>query len=103
MDMVELDENGLVQQIVIKPARTELRYTWFIAVWAPTFTHYMHEFLAVTDPGKERELYIGDVFQAAIADGLYVETVLFPEGAYIDIGTPEDLVRAVNNIEQFSE
>jgi glucose-1-phosphate thymidylyltransferase len=103
MDMVELDENGRVRQIVIKPARTELHYTWFIAVWTPTFTHYMHEFLAVTDPHNERELYIGDVFQAAIADGLYVETVLFPEGAYIDIGTPEDLVRAVNNIEQFSE
>jgi len=48
-------------------------------------------------PGP-RELYIGDVIQAAIHNGLRVETVLFPEGIYIDIGTPEDLAKAVRNV-----
>ncbi|MCP4424277.1 MAG: dTDP-glucose pyrophosphorylase [Chloroflexi bacterium] len=108
MDMVEMDENGRVRQIVIKPAQTHLRYTWFIAVWTPIFTQFMHEFLArQLEPGEQGkrgpgELYVGDVFQAAIDAQFHVETVLFPDGSYIDIGTPEDLTRAVNNIEQFS-
>jgi glucose-1-phosphate thymidylyltransferase len=69
----------------------------------------MHEYLATAaeankqDAGNnrpERELFVGDVIQAAIHDGLRVEAVLFPNGTYLDVGTPDDLVRAVRNFVQ---
>ena len=107
-DMVDLHGNGQVRRIVIKPLQTDLRYTWIIAVWTPAFTHFLHEYLAAAQikspqddtgngPPKRRELFVGDVIQAAIDAGLQVEKVLFPEGNYLDIGIPGNLVKAVLN------
>jgi glucose-1-phosphate thymidylyltransferase len=103
MDMVDLDKNGRIRRIVIKPDRTELRYTWIIAVWTAEFTRFMHTYLAAQTSASDiideeqapPELFVGDVIRAAIHAGMQVETVLFPEGVYLDIGTPEDLVKAV--------
>ena len=105
-DMVDVADDGRIRRIVIKPARTNLRYTWAIAVWTPAFTHYMHEYLAtaqktkktgapLSNPSANRELFVGDVIQAAIDDNLRVEGVLFPNNTCLDIGTPEDLFKAV--------
>jgi glucose-1-phosphate thymidylyltransferase len=105
-DMVDLDENGGIRSIVIKPPQTHLRYAWIIAVWTPKFTQFMHEYLAAAQiTGEEnrddddltvhRELFIGDVIQAAIHDDFQVESVLFPDDICLDIGTPDDLVKAV--------
>jgi glucose-1-phosphate thymidylyltransferase len=44
---------------------------------------------------NRRELFVGDVFQAAIADRLNIETVLFSDGNCLDIGTPDDLAKAI--------
>ncbi|MCB0164532.1 MAG: dTDP-glucose pyrophosphorylase [Anaerolineae bacterium] len=106
-DMVEFDRDGRLRKIVIKPEQTDLVYTWIIAVWTPTFTEFMHNYVqlaykrpayAEADPGATGwpELYIGRVFQAAIDAGLKVEYTLFREGNFLDIGTPEDLVRAID-------
>ena len=99
MDMVALDENGRVQQIVIKPKQTQLKYTWFIAVWTPKFTHFMHHYLheQLENATLANELYLGDVIQAALDNEFHVESVLFANGRYIDIGTPDDLMKAVVN------
>jgi glucose-1-phosphate thymidylyltransferase len=105
-DMVELDDGGAVRGIRIKPHRTELQYAWIIAVWTSLFTHFMHEFvsdhLERAKSGKDRaymsespEIFIGDVIQAAIDSKLQLNTVTFSEGIFIDIGTPHDMVRAV--------
>ncbi len=40
------------------------------------------------------ELSVGDAFQAALDDGLAVEGVVFEQGGYLDIGTPDDLDEA---------
>lgn len=40
---------------------------------------------------------INDVIQAAINSGLKVEVDVFESGSFLDIGTPEDLVRAVRS------
>ncbi|MCB0209512.1 MAG: dTDP-glucose pyrophosphorylase [Anaerolineae bacterium] len=98
MDMVEFDEQQRVRRIVIKPKhQTALIYTWIIAVWTPAFTEFMHTFLerklAEGSLGA-KEVFVGDVIQAAIDAGLNVESVIFSEGRYIDIGTPEDLAKA---------
>lgn len=106
MDMVEVDEHGRVRSMVLKPARTTLEHTWICAVWTPAFTQFMHEFLVSLDSSnldsvaKEKmdaqgDVPIGLVIQAAIQKGLRVEGVLFPNGTYIDMGTPEGLVQAV--------
>lgn len=106
MDMVDLSAHGRVRKIVIKPVQTDLRYTWIIAVWTSTFTHFMHEYVMSmqrtimkdkpgTDIKEQKEIFLGDVIQAAIQDDLRIDTVLFPDGNYLDIGTPEDMAKIV--------
>lgn len=41
------------------------------------------------------ELPIGDVMVSAIANKLRIEAIPFETGHYLDIGTPENLVKAV--------
>lgn len=95
--MVNFDADGRVRQIIEKPKQSSLRYMWAIAVWAPRFTQFMHEFLAnrVISTASP-ELPIGDVIQAAIAAGLRVEAEPFSNGSYLDVGTPDDLIRAIH-------
>jgi glucose-1-phosphate thymidylyltransferase len=96
VDMVELDDSGRVRRILVKPERTELDFAWLTAVWTPAFTTYLHDFLARgSAAGPERELYVGDVLQAAADDGLHIAGVTFPDAAFRDVGTPDDLLRAL--------
>jgi glucose-1-phosphate thymidylyltransferase len=107
MDMVGFDMNGRISDIQIKPAQTHLSSTWIIAVWSPAFTRFMHDYVsdlkrpndkdkADTNAEKQPELFVGDIIQAAINNNdIQIDTVLFTDGNYIDIGTPEDMVRAV--------
>lgn len=104
MDMVDFDEHGHVSKILIKPKQTHLRYTWIIAVWTPAFTEFMHTYLQKVESearmnisSTRRELFVGHVIQAAIDAGLQVDHMIFPHGDYIDIGTPDHLVRALRN------
>jgi len=69
-------------------------------------TEFIHQYLTVIEAGLlrsdagnnplQRREIPGDVIQAAINSGLRVAEI-FANGAYLDIGTPEDLVRAVRN------
>jgi glucose-1-phosphate thymidylyltransferase len=104
--MVDLDPDGRICGIQIKPARTHLRYTWLIAVWTPDFTRFMHEYVTALQKRKDdrkrslnveedHELFVGDVIQAAIYNDMLIDTVLFSKGKYLDIGSPEDMVKAV--------
>lgn len=99
-DMVEFDDAGRVHRIVIKPPQTDLRYTWMIAVWTPVFTRFMHEYLAkaAAEAVGQPELFIGNVIQAAIHQGMPVQSVLFPEGRCLDIGLPDNLVKASRDL-----
>ncbi|SMO41817.1 nucleotidyltransferase family protein [Fodinibius sediminis] len=104
-DMVDIDEQGRVKEIVIKPEQTNLTYTWIIAVWTPSFSEYLHHFVSAqkTQEGLmlqgegSREIFIGDVIHQALRDGLKVDTVLFPDGYFLDIGTIPDLKRVWND------
>ena len=40
------------------------------------------------------ELFVGDVIQAAIHNDIQVDTVIFTDGKYLDIGTPEGMKNA---------
>jgi glucose-1-phosphate thymidylyltransferase len=108
--MVDFDADGWVHSVIEKPKQSASRHSWCNAVWKPTFTAFMHQYLAELDTNlfrdspqpltipeatKKRELPIGDLFHAAIAQGLRVEAEVFPDGSFLDIGTPEDLAKAV--------
>jgi glucose-1-phosphate thymidylyltransferase len=93
--MLEFNNEDKIQKIVIKQNRPDLKYSCFVALWKPSFTQYMHTFLeehlkehplgkvSLAD-GTEREMYMGDVFQAAISSGLNVEYHILPKAV---IGT----------------
>jgi dTDP-glucose pyrophosphorylase len=38
---------------------------------------------------------VGQIIQAAIQDGVRGQAVIFPDHEYLDIGTPENLFKAV--------
>ena len=106
-DMVDYEADGRVRAIVMKPALTSLTYGWCCAVWTPAFSVFLHRFLRAEetrrhlsdltsrakDPGGD--LAMGVVLQAALKEGLSMQTVLFPHDTYIDIGTPDNLAKAV--------
>jgi len=94
--MVEINDNGEIKALHIKPDKTNLIYTWQIAVWTPVFSEFMHNYLIKRKHDASRgELYVGDVIQAALHEKFNIDTVLFENGSCLDIGTPDDLMRAV--------
>lgn len=99
--MVDFDDKGRVRLIIEKPPQSDLRYMWGIAVWTPAFTQFLHEYLitlkAKSNLSQLPEIPIGDIIQAAINKGFHVEAEPFSDGTYLDIGTPDDLVRAVRH------
>lgn len=107
MDMVEADQQGRVRGLWLKPRRTSLRYAWVCAVWRSTFTEYLHEVLSSglglrgiglatsRKMDAQGDIPVGAVIKAAVREGLSVESVTFPRGTYLDIGTPGDLRKAV--------
>ncbi|MGA7938109.1 MAG: sugar phosphate nucleotidyltransferase [Kovacikia sp.] len=99
--VVDFDANGKVHLIAEKSQFTHLPCMWAIAVWTPRFTQFLYEYLVEIENSNtltaRQELPIGDVIQAAIEAGFLVEAEAFPEGCYLDIGTPENLAEAVQN------
>ena len=109
MDVVDLDENGCIRRIRAKPFKLKddkVNYAWLTAVWTPVFTQYLHEFVSEhkkrypsdgfeANTKNKRELFLGEIFQAAIEDKLNIETVIFPDGNCLDIGTPDNLVKVL--------
>ena len=95
VDIVQIGDNHRVEEILIKPAETTLSQTWGIAVWTPIFTEFLHSFLDSHQHGAELapELFVGDVFRAAIEADLNVQGIKVSTQPYVDIGTAEDLER----------
>lgn len=103
VDMVDLDADGRVRDIVIKPSATELRHTWLLACWGPSFSEFLTDYVGQLDTGARPtdgdETYVGDVVRAAVNDGRHVVGVTFDEGSYTDIGTPEQLGAAMGHVD----
>jgi glucose-1-phosphate thymidylyltransferase len=107
-DMIEFD-GSKINNIVIKEDRRDLTYGWTSAVWGPSFTEFLHEYLGALISGnkqgtikvndKTRELYVGDVILAAMLKGYKVEYVLFEEGTALDVGTLTELARFTGSTE----
>lgn len=109
MDLVDLNKDGSIKAISVKPSKstkTKLRYAWQTAVWKPVFTEYLHAFVAqhkkrfsadtsTKTKEEKQELFMGDVFQVAIKDKFNISSVKFHWGDCLDIGTPGDLIKAL--------
>ena len=97
MDMVEFNDKGEITNIIIKPVQTGLTQTWIIAVWSPVFSQFLHKnVLERKSQRKSCEVHLGEVFRKAIQAGIKTDYVLFEQGRYLDIGTPDDLEKAKN-------
>ncbi len=104
MDMVDIDRQGRIRGIQVKPEKTDLQFSWIIAVWTPVFSSFLHDF--VQNDRKSRssgqngapfeEVQMSTVIRHALRDKMPMATQVFPNGRCIDIGTPEDLVKALN-------
>jgi glucose-1-phosphate thymidylyltransferase len=89
-DMVELAGERVVR-LELRPAKTELRRAWLIAVWGPAFTELLHAFVAEAQGAPAREPQLGEVIQRAVDAGLDVRGVELPGARYRDLGTPEEV------------
>jgi len=98
VDIVSVGSDGVVSKIVPKPGPGKAGWTWVAAAWSPEFSDFLHRFLddVGTAPGQpaDRELYVGDVLNAAIASGLVIQAARFADGWAIDIGTADDFAAA---------
>ena len=94
VDMVTVDDDGMVQGIAPKPGAGISGWTWVAAAWSPEFSAYLRQFVDKNADSaarlQGREPYVGDVINAAIDDGLLVRAERFKQGGMIDIGTPDD-------------
>lgn len=96
-DRVDLDDNGEVLDIILRPSESRLPYSWAIGVWKPSFTDFLHDYVSEKKAAAARglELSAGHAFQAAIKAGLHVGSLVVGERPYLDIGTPDDLYKAI--------
>lgn len=105
MDMVASGVDGRVHRVLVKPATTTLSESWILALWTDRFSEFMHGRLLAwlqrpgTADGRSRaggsspELHLGHVFAAALDAGLHVDSLRFPRGSCVDIGTVASLQR----------
>lgn len=99
-DMVDFEPGpnggGRATEIVIKDPSCKLSWTWSIAIWRPEFSAFLADWLRdEVRPEGASEPYIGDVFRAAMERGFEVRTLAMEDGSFLDVGTPEDLAKAL--------
>jgi glucose-1-phosphate thymidylyltransferase len=114
MDMVQAKSDGRVVAMHLKPDQTDLCFAWVCAAWSTEFTRFMHDYLQGASPGQSAEpidaidekistvpmgeISVGHVFKAALQHGIHIQSVAFPTGSYVDIGTPEGLNKALRTV-----
>jgi glucose-1-phosphate thymidylyltransferase len=84
--MVKLDGDNRVLEIIDKPRQTDLTEMWGCIVWRPKFTEHLHKCVyedGISDFAK--------IMNDAIALGMKFRGVHMQDGAYIDLGTYEEI------------
>lgn len=100
-EMLQLDEAGRLLDVVVKPSRTSLRYTWVTALWSPRFMTFLQNktsevaALGGAQPAdRHAELHLGPLYLEAARAGLKVRAVTVDDGWWLDAGTPEGFAAA---------
>lgn len=94
---VEFDGAGRVLRVHDKPARSPVANSWGVASWSPRFTDFCVRWDAGHRhaPGPAAERALGHAFEAARQAGLTLRALWFPDGHFVDIGTPDGLRQAL--------
>jgi glucose-1-phosphate thymidylyltransferase len=107
LDMLDIDAQGTIRAIHLKPQTSSLVFAWICAVWSPEFSVFLHEHVerqratharnaqAYSGIDPQGDLPVGAVIKAAVDHGMRVHGVTFPGERFIDIGTPENLIHAL--------
>lgn len=102
-DVVDVRPDGSVSEIHIKSDSSARAGAWAIAVWTPVFSEFLHQYCQEfrTSRGgvhEPDEVFVGDALNAAIRADVAVSSVSFPNGWFIDIGTPSGLRDALDRL-----
>lgn len=93
--MVSMGNDGLVNQIVDKPAHTNLSQMWGCIIWRPRFSEFLHESI--------QEKHISDfamVMNNAILEKFRFRGVHILNGTYIDLGTYDEIMEMDRNFRE---
>ncbi len=95
-DLVNVREDSWVSRIVPRSSSSPQSYTWGIAVWTFRFTKFLHDFLVPlkVQGDLDFELSLSEVMQASLEQGLRIYGFRVSDRPFLDIGTPEGLVKA---------
>lgn len=92
--MVDISADGSILSTIDKPKETHLTYMWGCCCWEPSFTKLISQYLEINN-GLMNEIVIGDIFNQALLLKMKVGGVIFDEGQYMDIGTSDELDKAL--------
>jgi dTDP-glucose pyrophosphorylase len=85
--MVRLDGDDRVLEIVDKPSQTDLNEMWGAIIWRPRFTEHLRDCVqgqGISDFAR--------IMNSAISEGLRFRGFHASDGAYIDLGTYEEIM-----------
>lgn len=104
-DTVILKGNNRIGKIRVKENYDDKAgYAWIIAAWRPVFSDFIRQKvnqLKTLQENLSKEIYIGQVIQFAIDDGLKVFGLPFQKGTCLDVGTPEGHLLANRFVDQW--
>jgi len=89
---VRFDADGRVHEVLDKPAATDVRNTWAMAIWSPAFSALLNRSVRGVAGANWA---LGEIFNLAVQEGMKVKAVWFPHGSFVDIGTVKGLSQMV--------
>jgi glucose-1-phosphate thymidylyltransferase len=95
-----------VARVLDKPAVPPAANTWGAGIWNDAFTALLHDSTSTSTSAAStagaagaadggREPVLGDVFERAIHEGMRVVGLEFRDGSFVDIGTPDGMLRCL--------
>lgn len=95
--MIKTDNDSNIIYHEDKPANTDASMMWGLAIWEPCFTKMLREHIKKTPP-TNKEMALGDVFDAMLARRKKCKAYPIAKGKYYDIGTYDDYKRAISEL-----
>lgn len=92
--MIKTDADANIIYHEDKPVNTSATNMWGITAWEPSFTAVLHEQTQKATT-SEKEMTLGDVFDAMMRQKKICKAYPIAEGKYYDIGTYDDYKRAM--------
>jgi glucose-1-phosphate thymidylyltransferase len=84
-----------VARVLDKPTVPPAANTWAAGIWSDQFTALLHDSATSTCKDTAAEPVLGAVFERAIREGMRVVGLEFRDGSFVDIGTPDGMLRCL--------